>query len=276
VKVDLHCHSSISDGLLSPTQLVQRAADNGVQLLALTDHDDVSGLAEARLAADEHGIRFIDGVEVSVTWEDTSIHVVGLGVDPSSSDLSTGLAEVRSGRGARARRMANALESIGIAGTLEGASRYAKNPNLIGRTHFARYLVEQRIVADIKSAFDHYLVRGKPGFVPHLWAALGQAVGWIDGAGGIAVLAHPGRYRLSTKQRQSLFEEFKACGGRGIEVMSGAHGPQQEREFAAVARRFGFAASRASDFHGPGESRVDLGGTPELPEDLQPIWKTLL
>lgn len=276
MKVDLHCHSSISDGLLSPTQLVQRAADNGVQLLALTDHDDVSGLAEARLAADEHGIRFIDGVEVSVTWEDTSIHVVGLGVDPSSSDLSTGLAEVRSGRGARARRMANALESIGIAGTLEGASRYAKNPNLIGRTHFARYLVEQRIVADIKSAFDHYLVRGKPGFVPHLWAALGQAVGWIDGAGGIAVLAHPGRYRLSTKQRQSLFEEFKACGGRGIEVMSGAHGPQQEREFAAVARRFGFAASRASDFHGPGESRVDLGGTPELPEDLQPIWKTLL
>jgi hypothetical protein len=276
VKVDLHCHSSISDGLLLPTQLVQRAADNGVQLLALTDHDDVSGLAEARLAADEHGIRFIDGVEVSVTWEDTSIHVVGLGVDPSSSDLSTGLAEVRSGRGARARRMANALESIGIAGTLEGASRYAKNPNLIGRTHFARYLVEQRIVADIKSAFDHYLVRGKPGFVPHLWAALGQAVGWIDGAGGIAVLAHPGRYRLSTKQRQSLFEEFKACGGRGIEVMSGAHGPQQEREFAAVARRFGFAASRASDFHGPGESRVDLGGTPELPEDLQPIWKTLL
>lgn len=276
MKVDLHCHSSISDGLLLPTQLVQRAADNGVQLLALTDHDDVSGLAEARLAADEHGIRFIDGVEVSVTWEDTSIHVVGLGVDPSSSDLSTGLAEVRSGRGARARRMANALESIGIAGTLEGASRYAKNPNLIGRTHFARYLVEQRIVADIKSAFDHYLVRGKPGFVPHLWAALGQAVGWIDGAGGIAVLAHPGRYRLSTKQRQSLFEEFKACGGRGIEVMSGAHGPQQEREFAAVARRFGFAASRASDFHGPGESRVDLGGTPELPEDLQPIWKTLL
>lgn len=275
MKVDLHCHSNVSDGLLSPSALVERAAENRVELLALTDHDDLSGLAEARHAANGHGIRFIDGVEVSVTWEDTSVHIVGLGIDPADVELNAGLAEVRSGRGARAQRMANALAALGIRGTLEGASRYAKNPKLIGRTHFARYMVELGLVADIKSAFDHYLVRGKPGFVPHTWATLEQAVGWIVAAGGLAVLAHPGRYRLSTKQRQRLFEEFKACGGRGIEVMSGAHGPEQEREFASVARRFGFVASRASDFHGPGESRVDLGGTPDLPADLTPVWTAL-
>lgn len=272
-KVDLHCHSTISDGLLSPEEVVRRAASNGVELLALTDHDDLSGLARARLAAADLGVRFVDGVEVSVTWHDTAIHIVGLGIEPGNVELMAGLAGLRVGREARAQKMAQALEAIGIRGALEGARRHARNSSIIGRTHFARFLVEQGVARDVRNVFEHYLVRGKPGYVAHQWATLEQAVTWIRAAGGIAVVAHPGRYRLSTNERRRFFEEFKDCGGQGIEVMSGAHGPDQQRDFASVARRFGFTASRASDFHGPEESPVDLGGTPPLPDDLTPVWK---
>lgn len=247
-----------------------------MDVLALTDHDDVSGLSEARHAAREHGLRLIDGVEISVTWEETTIHIVGLGIRCDAPELEAGLAAVRSGREARAKRMAKALEAIGIDGALEGAARHAKNSGIIGRTHFARYLVEVGLAPDVKTVFERYLVRGRPGFVTHLWATLEQAVGWITAAGGTAVVAHPGRYRISTKDRLRLLEAFKGCGGMAIEVMSGAHGPDQQREFARLARRFGFAASCASDFHAPGESPVDLGGTPPLPEDLRPVWKALV
>lgn len=273
LNADLHCHSTASDGLLAPAEVVRRAHANGVELLALTDHDELDGLAEARAEAAELGLRFLDGTEISVSWgEDQTVHVIGLGVAPSNAALADGLGRVRSGRDARALRMAEELDRVGIHGAYAGALRYVGNPALISRSHFARYIVEQGRAKDVKSVFDYWLAKGKPGYVPHVWATLEDAVGWIVGAGGTAVIAHPGRYRLNRDARERLFGEFRDLGGRGIEVLSGSHGAEETQEYATVARRFGFLASRASDFHGPGESWVDLGRMPPLPDDLQPVW----
>lgn len=276
LNADLHCHSTVSDGLLAPADLVRRAHGNGVELLALTDHDELGGLAEARAAADEIGLRFVDGVEVSISWgDDQTVHIVGLGIDPANPVLAEGLQQVRSGRDARAARMAAELDKAGIHGAYEGALRYAGNPALVSRAHFARYIVEQGHAKDVKSVFDYWLAKGKPGYVAHSWASLEDALGWIVGAGGIGVIAHPGRYRLSRTERHELFGTFKDLGGRGIEVLSGAHKDDEVREFTRIAREFGFLASRASDFHGPGESWIDLGKMPDLPADLTPVWTQL-
>lgn len=272
---DLHAHSTVSDGLLSPADLVRRAAERGVTALALTDHDEVSGFAAARAAADEAGIRVIAGVEVSVTWHDTTVHVVGLGVDPEDAALATGLAAIRSSRTTRASRIAESLDAIGIRGSLEGAYRYAANAELVGRTHFARFLVEAGISPDVKTVFRHYLAAGKPGYVPHRWAALADACAWIRGAGGVAVLAHPARYKVSRREMDSLVGEFKAAGGEAIEVISGNHDAAQAAAFARVARAHGLAASRGSDFHGPGEGYAELGRLAALPADLEPVWARL-
>lgn len=273
LNADLHCHSTVSDGLLMPAEVVRRAHGNGVELLALTDHDELGGLAEARAAADEVGLRFVNGVEVSISWgDDQTVHVVGLGVDPAHPALADGLREVRSGRDARAGRMAAELDKVGIHGAYEGALRYVGNPALISRAHFARYIVELGMAKDTKAVFDHWLAKGKPGYVSHAWATLEQAVAWIVGAGGTAVIAHPGRYRLSKAERRELFGAFKDMGGEGLEVLSGSHGAEEAQEFARICREFGFLASRASDFHGPGESWIDLGRMPDLPEDLSPVW----
>ncbi|MCX9156944.1 PHP domain-containing protein [Niveibacterium sp. 24ML] len=272
LNADLHCHSTYSDGLLEPAEVVARAARNGVELLALTDHDEIGGLPEARATASEFGVRFVNGVEVSVSWGDQTVHIVGLGLDPDNAALREGLASVRAGRDGRAARMSDALAAIGIRGAYEGALKYVGNPALVSRSHFARYLVEIGAARDVKTVFDHYLVRGKPGYVEHVWATMDDALGWIHGAGGIAVVAHPGRYRLSKAELNTLFERFHDLGGGAIEVVSGSHHRESTLEFARVARRFGFLASRASDFHGPGESSVDLGGADRLPEDLTPVW----
>ena len=274
LNADMHCHSTVSDGLLAPAEVVRRAHANGVELLALTDHDELSGLAEARETAAELGLRFIDGVEVSVSWgDDTTVHIVGLGVDPGNAGLIEGLAAVRNGRDQRALLMAADLEAVGIHDAYQGALAYAGNPAMVSRAHFARHIAAQGLARDVKSVFDTWLAKGKPGYVPHSWAALEQALGWIHGAGGVAVIAHPGRYRLSGKEMRRLLGEFAAAGGGAIEVLSGAHSAEQVREFARHAREFGFAASRASDFHGPGESWIDLGRLPPLPEDLTPVWQ---
>ncbi|OIQ96261.1 error-prone DNA polymerase [mine drainage metagenome] len=274
LNADLHCHSTYSDGLLAPAEVVRRAHANGVELLALTDHDELGGLSEARGAAEELGLRFVDGVEISVSWhDDTTVHVVALAIDPSNDTLMQGLAQVRSGRDARAREMAAELAKVGIHGAYEGALRYVGNPALVSRAHFARHIAEQGLARDVKSVFDHWLAKGKPGYVAHDWATLEQALGWIRAAGGVAVLAHPGRCRLSGKELRRLLGEFGEQGGGAIEVLSGAHSTQQVAEFARLAREFGFAASRASDFHGPGESWVDLGRLPPLPPDLTPVWQ---
>ena len=276
LNADLHCHSTVSDGLLVPAGLVRRAKDNGVELLALTDHDELGGLAEARATAGEIGLRFVDGVEISISWgDDQTVHILGLGVDPGNAELQQGLHQVRSGRDARAGRMAAELDKVGIHGAYEGALRHVGNPALVSRSHFARYIVEQGHARDVKSVFDHWLAKGKPGYVEHSWATLEDALHWIVGAGGTAVIAHPGRYRLTKAERKDLFGTFKDLGGRGIEVLSGSQKDDETLEFSRIAREFGFLASRGSDFHGPGESWIDLGKMPDLPEDLTPVWSQL-
>ncbi len=269
---DLHCHSTASDGLLAPAILVERAAGNGVDVLALTDHDEISGLAEARARAAEVGLRFVDGVEVSISWGGITIHVVGLNIDPANAQLQQGLQSIRQGRTERAKKMAQDLARVGIPGSLEGAYAYVDNPNLIGRTHFARFLVEKRYVSDVKSAFQHYLVSGKPGYVPHQWATLQDGLAYIKAGGGVAVLAHPGRYKLTRAEMRKFLGEFKDGGGAGIEVVTSSHSAEQFLEYAILAREFGLLASRGSDFHGPGESRIDLGMLPNLAADLKPVW----
>lgn len=272
---DLHSHSTVSDGLMSPAELVARAAANGVDVLALTDHDDLGGLAAARLAADAAGVRFVNGVEISIEWSGSAFHILGLGFDAENAALRAGLAEIRSGRVDRAKRMSAALERVGVEGAFDGAMRYAENSSLISRAHFARYLVEIGRAKDVRQVFDSYLVPGKPGYVDHRWATLEEAVGWIDGAGGIAVIAHPGRYKVSSGTLRRFIGEFRDCGGRGIEVTSGSHSPDEAGRFGRIAREFGLLASRGSDFHGPEESYVDLGRLPELPDGLDPVWSVV-
>jgi predicted metal-dependent phosphoesterase TrpH len=277
LNADLHCHSIVSDGLLAPAAVVQRAFDNGVELLALTDHDETGGLDEARTVATALGLPFVNGVEISISWgDDQTVHIVGLGFAADNTELLAGLEKVRSGRDSRAGRMAAELDKVGIHGAYEGALKYAGNPALISRSHFARYIVELGHVREVKNVFDHWLAKGKPGYVEHSWATLADAVGWIVGAGGTAVIAHPARYRLTRAERRALFVDFKELGGQGIEVLSGSQNADESLEFARVAREFGFMASRGSDFHGPGESWIDLGKLPNLPADLTPVWSQWL
>ena len=272
---DLHCHSVYSDGTLTPEQLAARAHANGVDLWALTDHDEVGGQQQALQAAHAQGMDYLTGVEVSVTFGDETVHIVGLGFDHTDPQLVAGLAETRDGRGPRALEMAAQLEQAGIAGAYEGALKYVGNPALISRTHFARYLVETGVCRDTPEVFRNYLIEGKPGFVPHRWARLADALDWIHGSGGMAIIAHPARYRFTPTEEHALFTEFKRLGGQGVEVVTGNHNPTEVKRYAAMAREFDLAASRGSDFHGPGESRIDLGRLPPLPEGLTPVWEIL-
>jgi 3',5'-nucleoside bisphosphate phosphatase len=271
--VDLHCHSTVSDGALAPSAVTARASANGVEVWALTDHDEVGGIAEARDAAQALGMHFVPGVEISITWAGQTVHIVGLQVDEKDQGLLQGLAKTRSGRERRAQEMADQLAVAGIPGAFEGALQFVGNPDLISRTHFARFLVEKGICQDTADVFRNYLIEGKPGYVPHRWASLKEAVTWIRGAGGMAVVAHPGRYDFDDMKLDALLSEFKQYGGAGVEVITGSHTPAEYEIFAGVARKYGLLASRGSDFHAPGESAVDLGALPHLPESLSPVWK---
>ncbi|MBS0308195.1 MAG: PHP domain-containing protein [Proteobacteria bacterium] len=270
--IDLHCHSNISDGTLTPAAVAARAHANGVDVWALTDHDELDGIPEAREAAGDFGMRYVPGVEISVTWAGQTIHIVGLRIDETNADLMQGLAATRGGRAARAEEMAQQLAAVGIPGAYEGALRFVGNPDLISRTHFARFLVESGVCADVPDVFKNYLVDGKPGFVPHRWATLQNAVQWIRNAGGVAIIAHPGRYHFTDLAFDAFVQEFKQVGGVGMEVVTGSHTPEQYDYYAGVARTHGLLASRGSDFHGPGESRIDLGALPPLPPGLTPVW----
>ena len=272
LNVDLHCHSNVSDGVLAPAAVANYAAAAGVNVWALTDHDEIGGIARAREAAVAAGMRFVAGVEISITWANQTVHIVGLQVDENNAELVQGLAATRNGRDARGREMADQLAHAGIAGAYEGALKYVDNPDLMSRTHFARYLVECGACANIPDVFRKYLTEGKPGYVPHRWASLGQAVGWIKSAGGIAVIAHPGRYKFSTVAEGALFDEFKELGGAAIEVVTGSHTPDQYPVYAELARRYGFLASRGTDFHAPGESRAEFALLPPLPSGVTPVW----
>ena len=272
---DLHCHSVVSDGTLTPEQLAARARANGVDLWSLTDHDEVGGQQRALEAARAEGLRYLTGVEVSVPFADETVHIVGLGFDHTDPRLAEGLADTRDGRGPRAVEMGEQLARVGIAGAYEGALRYVGNPRLISRTHFARFLVETGVCRDTAEVFRRYLVEGKPGYVPHRWARLGDAVRWITQSGGVAVIAHPARYDISPTVEYALFSEFKQHGGQAVEVITGSHTAAEAARYAAMAREFGLAASRGSDFHSPDESHTDLGQLPPLPADLTPVWTLL-
>ena len=272
LKVDLHCHSNVSDGVLAPAAVAKYAHGSGVDVWALTDHDEVGGIAGARAAAQELGMRFVAGVEISITWANATVHIVGLQIDEHSPTLVQGLTDTRSGRDARGREIAAQLERAGIPGAYEGALKYVGNPDLMSRTHFARYLVECGVANNTPDVFRKYLTEGKPGYVPHRWASLEQAVGWIKAAGGAAVIAHPGRYKFSATAEGALFDEFKELGGAAIEVVTGSHTPDQYPEYAELARRYGFLASRGTDFHAPGESRIEFAQLPPLPGNLTPVW----
>ena len=271
--VDLHSHSTHSDGLLAPAELVTRAFTQGVKMYALTDHDELSGLAEARLEAEARGMQFIAGVEISVSWASETLHIVGLNIDPEHAEIKAGLHKVRAGRHVRAARIAADLERAGVEGALAGAQRHARNPELLSRAHFARYMVERGYVKDTNTAFKRYLTAGKPGYVEHQWATLAQAVRWITAAGGAAVIAHPGRYKLINREREAMLGEFRDRGGAGVEVVTGSHTADQYATWARYAQRFGLKASAGSDFHGPGESYLDLGKLPDLPYGLTPVWE---
>ena len=272
---DLHCHSVVSDGTLTPEVLAARARANGVDLWALTDHDEVGGQQRAAAAAQAQGMAYLTGVEISVTFAHTTVHIVGLGFDAGNAALVQGLERTRGGRGERAREMADQLAKVGIAGAYEGALHFVGNPELISRTHFARFLVEAGVCKDTNEVFRKYLIEGKPGFVPHRWASLGDAVRWITQAGGAAVIAHPARYRLSANEEFALFSEFKQHGGQGVEVVTGSHSAAEAVTYAAMAKEFGLAASRGSDFHSPDESHTDMGTLPPLPAHVQPVWDLL-
>ena len=275
LNADLHCHSTASDGTLGAAALAARAKANGVELWALTDHDELAGLPAARAAARALGLAFVDGIEVSVTFAGATVHIVGLGIDPANDELVGGISGVRAGRELRARQMGEGLARVGIAGAYEGAVALAPNPHLVSRTHFARFLVNTGVAPDMHAVFRRYLTEGKPGFVEHRWARLGDAVRWIRAAGGVAVIAHPGRYKFTPTEEYALFTEFMAHGGEGVEVVTGSHHNGDVAKYTEMALEFGLLASRGSDFHDPEESRLDLGllpGQPMLSPRLTPVW----
>jgi predicted metal-dependent phosphoesterase TrpH len=275
LNADLHCHSVVSDGTLTPEALAERAKTNGVELWALTDHDEIGGQQRAAAAAHAQGMHYLTGVEISVTFIGQTVHIVGLGFDAHNAALNAGLIQTRGGRGQRAHDMAAGLAKVGIKDAYEGALKFAGNHDLISRTHFARFLVESGVCKETNEVFRKYLTEGKPGYVEHRWATLKDAVTWITEAGGMAVIAHPARYKFSANQEFALFTEFKGHGGQGVEVVTGSHTPAEYLSYADTAREYGLAASRGSDFHSPAESHTELGTLPYLPGQLTPVWELL-
>ena len=241
----------------------------------MTDHDELGGQRRAAAAAAANGLKYLTGTEISVTFAGQTVHIVGLGFDADDQTLQEGLTSTRSGRDIRAQEMSEQLERVGITGAYEGALKFVGNPSLISRTHFARFLVESGVCPDTGEVFRKFLTEGKPGFVPHRWASLKDAVRWISQAGGLAVIAHPARYKFTANEEFALFTEFKAHGGRAVEVVTGSHTPAEYLEYGDMAREFELAASRGSDFHSPDESHTDLGKLPPLAEGLTPVWELL-
>ncbi|MES2206251.1 MAG: PHP domain-containing protein [Pseudomonadota bacterium] len=269
---DLHCHSWFSDGTLSPTDVVNRAAKNGVRFLSITDHDTIEGLEEAEHAAHNANITLIPGIELSVTWNNTTLHVVGLNIDRTTTILKHATAKIAQIRFERAKAMALDLEKAGIPNAFEGAMRFARSEHLLTRTHFARFLVDKGLCANLSKVYKNYLKRGKPGYIKSTWLSLEDAIRIIKDSKGIAVLAHPGRYDLSSSARKKLLNEFAELGGGALEVTTSNHTPEQTAYFTENCLRLGLKASCGSDFHSPDESRIDLGGVIPFPSILTPVW----
>lgn len=268
---DLHTHSTASDGSLSPAELVRQAAAAGVTHLALSDHDTTGGLEEAEAAADAAGIRLVPAVEISATWMDKSLHVVGLAIDPACASLQQGLSGLRELRARRAAEIGQRLAKHGIPDAFEAAAALTPS-GMVTRTHFARVIHAQGLAASVSDVFNRYLAQGKPGYVSTRWAEIEQVVAWIRSAGGTAVVAHPQRYKLTASWMRRLLGEFKEMGGGALEVVAGAAYPQDVQAAASHARRFGLLASAGSDYHGPEHPWLRLGRLPPLPPDVTPVW----
>jgi len=271
---DLHCHSTASDGALSPTGLVRRAYEQGVTALALTDHDTTAGLAEARQCAEANGIRFIPGIELSTSWQDKCFHVVGLGIDPLYPPLAEATRSLQNTRLERAEKIALKLEKKRIPGALEAVKK-AAGDGMITRSHFADFLLSENHVATQQEAFDRYLGKGKPAYVSTPWAGLELAVNWITESGGVAVLAHPLRYQLTASWVKRLLTAFRQAGGQGIEVVTGRNTAEEIRLAAHYATAFDLAGSVGSDFHSPANQWVELGRLAPLPDKIKPVWELL-
>ena len=274
LNIDLHLHSTASDGALTPTELVEFVSEQQVQTMALTDHDTTAGLAEAKNLAEQKGINFINGVELSTSWEKKTLHIVGLGINPNHAELQMALSNLYQQRQLRAEKIAAKLEAKGISGALEGAQRFAGD-GLLARPHFARYLVEQGYAKDMQKAFDRYLLKNKPAYVSTAWPQMDVTLNLIRASGGIAVLAHPMRYKLSKSWQRRLFTAFKSEGGQAIEIVCGRYVPEDIATSAGYAERFGLMGSVGSDFH----SHTEYGGKPgklrPLPTHITPVWSLL-
>jgi hypothetical protein len=272
MNVDLHMHSTASDGQLTPSELILRAEKNSVDMMALTDHDSLKGIPEAMECASEKNIHFIPGVEISVTWGNVTIHVLGLNIDPENKILSSAMDSIQDTRFERAKAINQALVGAGLPSLLEEALQEAQSPGQISRTHFARVMKSRGFCSSIQDVFKNYLVPGKPGFVEHKWVSLKNAIDWIQKADGLAVLAHPARYRLSKIELNALLEDFSNLGGKAIEVATGSHSYSDMKKFQIIANENNFEASRGSDFHSLSESRFDVGYAPALPNNTAPVW----
>ena len=269
---DLHSHSTFSDGTLSPEQLLTAAKKAGVDVLALTDHDCTAGISTAKAQALKLDIGFVAGVEISVSWNSATIHVLGLGIEIESLSLQAGLANIRDFRLWRAQEMGRRLEKSGIPGAFAGAEAEAGKGSLISRTHFARFLVKNGYARDFRQVFKKYLVQHKPGHVAGDWAPLEDAVTWINDAGGQAVVAHPARYKMSRSKLNQLLSDFRSVGGVGLEVVSSAHSPAECQNMAQLALSHQLLASCGSDFHSPDAPWAQLGRMPAFPKQITPIW----
>lgn len=272
-RYDLHCHSTCSDGTLTPTELVSRAADRGVNVLALTDHDTVAGLAEARTEAHSRQMDLINGVEISALWNKQTIHIVGLQVDPDNPVLLSGLDRIAVERIRRAKKIAERMEHCGVEDCWRLAVEMA-GTEAVTRTHFARILLESGTVNSMDKAFRHWLGRKGKAYVAGHWAPMEDAVKWIRAAGGQAVIAHPGRYKLSRTKMKRLFTEFKQAGGVAVEIACSSQHDQQRTNIAAIASELELLASAGSDFHTPGIYGIELGFNLNLPYNCDPIWTT--
>lgn len=271
---DLHCHSTASDGALSPTELVQRAHEYGVTSLALTDHDTVTGLNEAQAAATATGIKLIPGIELSSSWKNKCFHIVGLGINPDYPPLREATRNLQVMRMERAEKIADKLEKKNIPGALEAVKKNA-GEGMITRSHFANFLLSQFHVSTQQEAFDRYLGTGKAAFVATTWTDMEQAIKWITQSGGVAVLAHPLRYKLTASWINRLLAAFKEAGGLGIEVVTGRYSADEIRVIANYAKRFELAGSVGSDFHSPDNQWIELGRLAPLPDNIKPVWELL-
>lgn len=275
IPVDLHCHSINSDGAHSVVAVLDMVKQNGGKYIALTDHDTVCGVAEARSYAKSLELNFIAGVEISVTWNKTLIHILGLGIDENNQELIKNLEQLRSLRLSRGQKIAEKLAKLGIPNALEGALKYCSNENALSRTHFARFLVDNGY-AKANRVFDKYLANGKPAYVAQEWTSLENAISWIKNSGGYAVIAHPSRYRLTHTKLQNLINDFKTAGGIGIEVISSSHSETDAMSIAQLANKNDLLGSIGTDFHNiDSYPRLRVGINYPLPSICKPIYQLL-